>query len=55
MGPGEEWNAVLKKGLHIAEDIYYPEIIDSATGKTLGENQKGELVLTNLEKEKECR
>ena len=51
MGPGVGVECSAQKGLHIAEDIYYPEIIDSTTGKTLGENQKGELVLTNLERE----
>ena len=43
MGPGVGVECSAQKGLHIAEDIYYPEIIDSTTGKTLGENQKGEL------------
>ena len=40
-----------QNGLHIAEDIYYPEIIDPNTQKVLGENQPGELVLTNLQRE----
>ena len=51
MGPGVGIECGEQKGLHIPEDIYYPEIIDSKTGKTLGENTPGELVLTNLERE----
>ena len=51
MGPGVGIECSEQKGLHIAEDIYYPEIIDPKTLETLGENQKGELVLTNLQRE----
>ena len=51
MGPGVGIECEAQQGLHIAEDIYYPEIIDPNTGKTLGENKPGELVLTNLERE----
>lgn len=51
MGPGVGVECCAQDGLHIAEDIYYPEIINSITGETLGPNQKGELVLTNLERE----
>jgi phenylacetate-CoA ligase len=38
-------------GLHINEDLFYPEIIDPATGKTLPDGEKGELVFTTLTKE----
>lgn len=51
MGPGVGVECCAQDGLHIAEDIYYPEIINSITCETLGPNQKGELVLTNLERE----
>jgi phenylacetate-CoA ligase len=51
MGPGVAIECEAQNGLHIAEDIFYPEIIDPNTGKTLGENTPGELVLTNLERE----
>ena len=51
MGPGVGVECEAQEGLHIAEDIYYPEIIDPNTGKTLGENTPGELVLTNIERE----
>ncbi|WP_305553799.1 phenylacetate--CoA ligase [Methanobrevibacter sp. V74] len=51
MGPGVGVECSQQEGLHVAEDIYYPEIIDPNTEKVLGENQPGELVLTNLERE----
>lgn len=50
-GPGVGVECSAQSGLHIAEDIYYPEIIDPNTLENLGTNQKGELVLTNLERE----
>ena len=52
MGPGVGVECSQQEGLHVAEDIYYPEIIDPNTEKVLGENQPGELVLTNLERER---
>ena len=51
MGPGVGVECEAQNGLHIAEDIYYPEIINPDTLENLGSNQKGELVLTNLERE----
>ena len=51
MGPGIGVECEAQKGLHIAEDIYYPEIIDSNTEKVIGGEKPGELVLTNLERE----
>lgn len=51
MGPGVGIECEAQKGLHVPEDIYYPEIIDPNTLKTLGHNEKGELVLTNLYRE----
>ena len=51
MGPGVGIECEAQKGLHIAEDIYYPEIINPDTLQVLGENTPGELVLTNLERE----
>ena len=40
-----------KDGLHINEDLFYPEIIDPVTGEPLPEGEKGELVFTTLTKE----
>ncbi len=51
MGPGVGVECEAQNGLHIPEDIYYPEIINPNTLEVLGPNQKGELVLTNLERE----
>ncbi len=51
MGPGVGIECIAQNGLHIPEDIYYPEIINPNTQEILGPNQKGELVLTNLERE----
>ena len=51
MGPGVGIECEAQNGLHIPEDIYYPEIIDPNTLKNLGPNEKGELVLTNLYRE----
>ena len=51
MGPGVGIECSAQKGLHIAEDLFYPEIINPDTQEVLGENQAGELVLTNLERE----
>ena len=51
MGPGVGMECPAQNGLHIAEDFFYPEIIDPNTGNTLPEGTHGELVLTNLERE----
>lgn len=51
MGPGVGVECKAQQGLHIAEDIYYPEIIEPNTGKVIGGDKPGELVLTNLERE----
>ena len=37
--------------MHINEDYFYPEIIESESGNSLGYGQKGELILTTLTKE----
>ena len=40
-----------QKGLHINEDVYFPEIIDPDTLEVLPEGEEGELVLTTLGRE----
>lgn len=40
-----------RNGLHINEDYFYPEIIDSATGEVLPIGAEGELVFTNIANE----
>lgn len=51
IGPGIALECEAQDGLHVMEDHFYPEIIDSETLKTLPEGEKGELVLTNLTRE----
>ncbi len=50
MGPGVSGSCEYNCGLHIAEDHYYPEIINPDTGEVLPEGQEGELVFTHLTK-----
>ena len=38
-------------GLHIFEDVFYPEVIDPKTGELLPPGSQGELVLTTLTRE----
>lgn len=47
-GPGVSGECYLKRGLHIAEDHYIPEIVDPDTLQPLPVGDKGELVLTTL-------
>ncbi len=49
-GPGVSFECEAKDGLHINEDLFYPEIIDPATGRVLPDGEKGELVFTTLVK-----
>jgi phenylacetate-CoA ligase len=51
IGPGVAFECEAQDGLHINEDLFYPEIIDPATGKVLPVGEKGELVFTTLTKE----
>jgi phenylacetate-CoA ligase len=51
IGPGVSVECPYHTGLHVAEDHFYPEIIDPATGDPLGYDQMGELVFTTLTKE----
>ena len=51
IGPGVSVECPYHTGLHIAEDHFFPEIIDPETGDSLGYDQLGELVFTTLTKE----
>ncbi|MBB1094141.1 phenylacetate--CoA ligase [Rhodopseudomonas palustris] len=52
MGPGVACECVeTKDGPHIWEDHFYPEIVDSLSGKPLPDGEEGELVFTSLTKE----
>ncbi len=50
-GPGVAGECAEKNGMHITEDIFYPEIIEPESGKALSDGAVGELVLTSLERE----
>ena len=52
IGPGVSIECLeAKRGLHIFEDHFIPEIIDPKTGEVLPYGQKGELVFTTITKE----
>jgi phenylacetate-CoA ligase len=51
IGPGVSFECEAQDGLHINEDLFYPEIIDPETGKVLPDGEKGELVFTTITKE----
>ncbi len=51
IGPGVAGECSCKKGLHIYEDAFIPEIINPETDEVLPSGQSGELVLTTLTKE----
>ncbi len=51
IGPGVAIECPEHHGLHIFEDLFYPEIINPETGEVLPDGEFGELVLTTLDKE----
>jgi phenylacetate-CoA ligase len=51
MGPGIAGECLELCGMHINEDHFIPEIIDSNTGEVLPPGEKGELVITCITKE----
>ena len=52
MGPGVAMECLkAKKGMHIQEDHFLPEIIDPVSGEVLPPGSVGELVLTTITKE----
>ncbi len=51
MGPGVACDCSFHKGLHVCEDHFYPEIINSATMRPVKDGEYGELVFTTLTKE----
>jgi phenylacetate-CoA ligase len=50
-GPGVAWECPEKRGLHIAEDQFIPEVIDPVTQEVLPPGSEGELVITTIGKE----
>ncbi|MHB8779880.1 MAG: phenylacetate--CoA ligase family protein [Candidatus Geothermincolia bacterium] len=51
VGPGVAIECQEKRGMHIFEDSFIPEIVDPNTGEVLPPGSVGELVLTNINKE----
>ncbi|HET7342667.1 MAG TPA: phenylacetate--CoA ligase [Methylomirabilota bacterium] len=51
IGPGVSAECPERRGMHIAEDHFLPEIVDPATLAPLAPGEVGELVLTTLTKE----
>jgi len=51
IGPGVSVECTEKRGMHIFEDHFIPEIIDPDTGERLPEGELGELVFTCVTKE----
>lgn len=51
IGPGVSAECTFKKGMHIHEDHFLPEIVDPASGEPLPYGEEGELVFTTLTKE----
>ncbi len=51
MGPGVACDCSFHNGLHVCEDHFYPEIINSATLQPVKDGEYGELVFTTLTKE----
>ncbi len=50
IGPGVAQECSFKDGLHLFWDVFYPEVIDSKTGRPVKEGEQGELVITTLTK-----
>ncbi len=50
-GPGVAFECEGQYGMHVNEDLWFPEIIDPATGVPLPDGEKGELAITTITKE----
>ena len=51
IGPGVSCSGYVQEGLHVAEDHFYPEILDPETLKAVAPGTTGELVFTTITKE----
>ena len=51
MGPGVACDCEFHKGLHVCEDHFYPEVLDSSTMNPRKAGETGELVFTTFTKE----
>ncbi len=51
IGPGVAMECRYKRGMHLAEDHFIPEVVDPTTGEPLPDGEIGELVFTCVTKE----
>jgi len=51
IGPGVSFECEAQNGLHVNEDMFYPEIINPDTGEPVPDGEKGELVFTTITRE----
>ena len=51
MGPGVACDCIHHKGLHVCEDHFYPEVLNTATLQPVADGETGELAFTTLTKE----
>jgi len=50
-GPGLGIDCAARRGIHVWEDHYYPEVIDPVTGRVVADGTEGELVVSTLTRE----
>lgn len=50
-GPGVAFECEAQYGMHVNEDLWFPEIIDPETEQPVPDGEKGELVITTITKE----
>jgi phenylacetate-CoA ligase len=51
IGPGVAFECSERNGMHVNEDLFFPEVINPETGEALAEGTSGELVLTSVARE----
>jgi phenylacetate-CoA ligase len=51
IGPGVSGECLEKNGMHISEDHFFVEVINPETGEWVNKGERGELVITPLQKE----
>lgn len=47
-GPALAFECEAHAGLHVSEDHFFPEVVNSSTGEAVSEGEEGELILTTL-------
>jgi phenylacetate-CoA ligase len=51
IGPGVAFECEERNGLHINEDLFFPEVLDTESGEPVKEGEMGELTLTSIARE----